>query len=392
MKPPLRILHIEDSKDDSELIRGLLKHAGIPCTLERVETRPELFDALEKGPFDVILADCRLPKFSGLQALEVARALKPEIPFIFVSGTIGEEAAIESLRNGATDYILKDNLGRLPLAVQRAISESAERNLCRQLQQRLREVGKLDAVSTLSNGIAHDFNTLLATIKGYLSQLSVEYNHPQRVLEITQGIEAATQSASNIVQQLLTFARKDEIQLTPIQVNEQVERILEWVRATLPARVTLAFERGENLPEIEADVSQLKRAILNLTSNAIDSLTGPGRVTLSTRVVEARDFPESLPQLTDDRYLRLQVADTGAGMDAATREKIFEPFFTTKESGRQTGLGMSVVYSVMQAHHGMVDIESTPGKGTIVSLYFPVKIETKTRREPRPSQLVSAGA
>ncbi len=139
MKQSLRVLHIEDSVEDSELVRQLLLKEGINCEVKRVETRPEVFDSLQTESFDLILADCKLPKFSGLHALEIAHALKPETPFVFVSGTIGEETAIESLRNGATDYVLKDRLSRLAPAVRRALAEAEERTLCRQLQLRLRE-------------------------------------------------------------------------------------------------------------------------------------------------------------------------------------------------------------------------------------------------------------
>jgi CheY-like chemotaxis protein len=122
MKQTLNILHIEDSAEDSELITRLLTKNGMPCNVTRIDTRPEVFDALENNTYDLILADCKLPNFSGLRALEIAHALKPEIPFVFVSGTIGEETAIESLRNGATDYVLKDRLSRLVPAVQRALA------------------------------------------------------------------------------------------------------------------------------------------------------------------------------------------------------------------------------------------------------------------------------
>ena len=154
MKNPLYVLHIEDSEEDCELVRELLRSNGLDCEVRRVETRDQVFDSLQNESFDLILADCKLPGFSGLHALEIAHALKPEVPFVFVSGTIGEETAIESLRNGATDYVLKDRLSRLIPAVRRAMAESEERTLCRQLEQRLHEAGRLEAISTLSHGIA----------------------------------------------------------------------------------------------------------------------------------------------------------------------------------------------------------------------------------------------
>ena len=146
MKKLLNILHIEDSREDCDLVRELLLSNGLNCEIQRVETRAQVFDALEGRSFDLILADCKLPNFSGLHALEIARALKPEIPFIFLSGTIGEQTAIDSLRNGATDYVLKDHLSRLAPAIRRALAEAEERSLCRQLQNRMREAGRLEAI------------------------------------------------------------------------------------------------------------------------------------------------------------------------------------------------------------------------------------------------------
>src|SRR5476649_736901 len=221
MKQTLNILHIEDSKEDSELITRMLMSNGFKCAVKRIDTRPQVFDALEKNSYDLILADCKLPNFSGLRALEIAHALNPEVPFVFVSGTIGEETAIESLRNGATDYVLKDRLSRLVPAVRRALAESEERSMCRQLQQRLREAGRLEAISTLSNGIAHDFNNILTIILGHASLLTMEHEKPDRVLEISETISHAARRASDVVQQLLAFAHKSEGHLAPIDLNRR---------------------------------------------------------------------------------------------------------------------------------------------------------------------------
>jgi len=372
MKPLLSVLHIEDSKEDSELVRQLLLGAGIPCQITRVETRSQVFDALENRSFDLILADCKLPDFSGLRALEIAHALKPEVPFIFVSGTIGEETAIESLRNGATDYVLKDRLSRLAPAVHRALAEAEERTLCRQLQQRLREAGRLEAISTLSNGIAHDFNNILTIILGHASLLAMEHDNPGRVLEISGTISEAARRGSEIVQQLLAFARKSDGHVAPSDLNHYVRASLDVLREKLPAQVDLIFEPAPDLPNILADASQLERILLNLVTNSIDAMSGGGRLVFSTRLVSATELPELLPELAAEKYVRLTVADTGKGIDSTTREHVFEPFFTTKERGYGTGLGLPVVYGLMLAHNGYVDVQSEPGKGTTISLFFPV--------------------
>src|ERR1700678_4105393 len=121
MKSSINVVHIEDSREDSELVHLMLLAAGLECKIQRVETREHLIAALQQSPCDLILSDCTLPHFHGLEALHVARALKPEIPFIFISGTIGEETAIKSLHNGATDYVLKQQLSGVFPAVRRRV-------------------------------------------------------------------------------------------------------------------------------------------------------------------------------------------------------------------------------------------------------------------------------
>jgi signal transduction histidine kinase len=372
MKQTLNILHIEDSKEDSELIEQLLVSNGFQCEVTRIETRRQVFDALEKNTYDLILADCRLPDFSGLRALEIAHALKPEIPFIFVSGTIGEETAIESLRNGATDYVLKDRLARLVPAVRRALAEAEERTMCRQLQQRLREAGRLEAISTLSNGVAHDFNNILTIILGHASLLTMEHQNTDRVLEISGTISEAARRGSEIVQQLLAFARKSEGHVAPADLNRYVEAHLSVLKERLPSQVDLTFEPTADLPNILMDASQLDRILANLLANSVDAMAAKGRIILSTKLVTALELPDLLPELASENYVCLTVTDTGKGIDSSTREHVFEPFFTTKERGRGTGLGLPVVYGLMQAHHGYVDVKSEIDRGTAISLFFPV--------------------
>lgn len=370
MKQPLRVLHLEDSIEDFELVGRLLSKEGIACERKRVETRTQFFDGLQNESFDLIMADCKLPGFSGLEALEIAQALKPEAPFIFVSGTIGEEAAIESLRNGATDYVLKDQLIRLAPAVRHAVAEAEERMLRRELQQRLRQAARLEAIGTLSNGIAHDFNNILTIILGHVSLLTTEYNKPERVFEIRDTITLAAQRASGIVEQLLAFARKSEGHLAPTDLNHYMRDNLPLLKTKVPRTVEIRFEPGSDLPQVIADSHKIEQILMNLLENSVEAMPGGGCITLSTKLASATDQPDFLAKLGNRNFVCLQVADTGIGMDEMTREHVCEPFYTTKERGHATGLGLPVAYGLMQAQHGSVRVESQLGKGTIVSLFF----------------------
>jgi signal transduction histidine kinase len=369
---PLRVLHIEDSCEDSDLVQEILRSDGIPCDLKRIESRQELCDSLQKEePYDLILAACRLPGFSGLHALELARTLKPEVPFVFVSGTIGEETAVESLRNGATDYILKDRLNRLAPAVRRALDDAKEKAASRELQLRLREASRLEALSTLSNGIAHDFNNVLTIILGHVSLLTLDYDKPERVLELTETIGNAARRAADVVQQLAAFARKSDSARVPVDLNTCVREALQQLRGSVPPSIKIVFNPAEPLDLVPADASQIERILMNLIANSIESMPSGGTIQLSTEVVSADALHHLTLAPNSTHFVLLKVADAGTGIDPTVREHIFEPFYTTKERGRGTGLGLPVVYGLIQAHDGWIDIDSKPGQGTTISLFFP---------------------
>jgi two-component system cell cycle sensor histidine kinase/response regulator CckA len=371
MKSKFRILHLEDSAEDCELVHQMLVNDGIDCEIVRCENREQFIRNLENKKLDLIFADCTVPHFNGLHALELARRLAPEIPFIFVSGTIEEDSAIESLRSGATDYVLKGRLSRLVPAVRRALAETEERAKNQEMEQRLRQAQRLEAVGTLAGGIAHDFNNILTIIKGYTSLLPMECEQPERVREIADTIDRASLRGSELVSQLLAFARKSDGAFTSTALNHRVREIASMLRPAMPQEVAFELHLEEGLPEIHADPGQVERVLINLATNARDAMPDGGRIIFSTSQVRGDDVPMHAAGEAD-QYLCLRVTDTGCGMDEATRQRIFEPFFTTKPRGKGTGLGMPVVYGLMQSHNGFVDVQSEPGKGTSISLFFPV--------------------
>jgi two-component system, cell cycle sensor histidine kinase and response regulator CckA len=383
MKSKFRILHLEDSQEDCELVHQLLVEDGIDCEITRCENREKFLQSLEKKNFDLIFADCTLPQFNGLHALEIARRVVPGIPFIFVSGTIEEDSAIESLRSGATDYVLKGRLNRLVPAVRRAMAEFEERAKSQEMEQRLHQAQRLEAVGTLAGGIAHDFNNILTIIKGYTSLLSMECERPERVQEIAETIDRASLRGSELVTQLLAFARKTDGAFTATALNHRVEEIASMLKPSLPQNIAFELQLEEGLPEIFADPGQVERVLINLATNARDAMPDGGKIIFSTSKVQSDEAPAHLNREID-QYLCLRVTDTGCGMDEATLQRIFEPFFTTKPRGKGTGLGMPVVYGLMQSHNGFIDVQSGVGKGTSISLFFPVPARPSAPPVERP--------
>jgi two-component system cell cycle sensor histidine kinase/response regulator CckA len=389
----LRILHIEDSEADSLLIHQLLVREGLDCEVDRIETREQLEQALRNPSYDLILADCKLPRFSGLEALALGQSLHPNIPFVFVSGTIGEETAIESLRNGATDYVLKDRLSRLVPAVVRALTEAKNRANVQQMEKRLREAQRLEAIGTFAGGVAHDFNNLLTIISGHSSLLRLAGDQPTKIISVAETIERAVQRGSDLVRGLLAFARQGKTRLASIDIARQVHDTVGMLQATFPENIAITQHFPPNLPQILADPAQIDRIFINLLTNARDAMPTGGTITITVHAVMAGPFPDQ-PKEAAKEYVRIEIADTGVGMEESVRQRIFEPFFTTKPSGKGTGLGLPVVYGLMQSHHGFVDVKSQLGSGTTFILYFPVPLpsEKEVVEESEPLPVDSTGS
>jgi len=388
MKQNLNILHVEDSPEDSELVQHLLHDGGFDCNIQRIENRRELLDALDKSEFDLILSDCTLPQFHGLQALQLAHAMKPETPFIFVSGTIGEEIAIESLHDGATDYVLKHRLSRLVPAVRRALSEVKERSMRREMEEKLQQARRMEAVGTLAGGLVHDFNNLLQVIKMNAALLPMELNNPAHVLKISENLTKTSDRGSSLMRELTAFARSAETRLVSVDLIRELNKTACLLGTLLPPNVKLTLQLETDLPAIFADPDQLDRMVTNLVINARDALPEGGKIIISAETVQCESRAPQ-PRKENAYYVCLKIADNGTGMDELAQKRAFEPFFTTKPVGKGTGLGLAVVFGLMQVNNGFIDLHSKLGEGTAISLFFPLSADAEIHPEKiRKIQLI----
>ena len=240
------------------------------------------------------------------------------------------------------------------------------------LQTQLAQAQKLESIGTLASGIAHDFNNILGIILGHTSLLERLREDSHMHSESVAAIMKATQRGTSLVKQLMLFARKTEPLLEPVKVNNIIGEITKLLQRTFPKTITISASLQQDLPEIVADSSQIHQVLLNLLVNARDAMPHSGTISITTGTVEGELVSSRFPKATARQYVKVEVADTGIGMDDSTRQRIFEPFFTTKGPGKGTGLGLAVVFGIVEYHNGFIDVRTALGEGTSFTVYLPI--------------------
>jgi two-component system, cell cycle sensor histidine kinase and response regulator CckA len=248
------------------------------------------------------------------------------------------------------------------------------------LELRLRHAQKMESVGRLAGGVAHDFNNHLTVINGYCDMLLDELgaDDPLRV-EIGE-IRAAGQRAASLTQQLLTFSRKQVVELRPINLNAVVEEHCRMIRRLIGDDIEVVTDQEPNLGAVMADRGQMQQVLMNLAVNARDAMPAGGKIIIATANAVIGDGAEGSGQdVKPGPYVVLTVSDSGVGMAPEILSRIFEPFFTTKSMGVGTGLGLATVYGIVEQAGGFLRVSSEPGNGTIFRVYLP---QTASAQEP----------
>ncbi len=371
------IVLIDDEPDIREVVSLVLTDAGFAVeTADNGRAGVELCETLCP---QIVVTDIRMPGMDGIEVLEHLKKHRPDIEVIVITAFGELDLAIRALQLDASDFITKPvSDPAIHLALKRAMeryrSRQQLRDYARYLEQeninqaKLMHRDKLISLGRLSASVVHEINNPLAGILNYarlmikmLKQGELDDRKRERFTAHLALVASEAERISTIVSSLLTFSRKTEFTITRISMAELVERSLVLARHRLElSGIELSVQVDKGIPLFNGDFNLLQQCLINLVFNAIDAMKDGGRLEVSAAFCP------------DSKTVTLTVRDSGSGIAPENLDRIYEPFFTTKDEGHGVGLGLSIVFGIMERHGGSVTVDSTPGRGTAFTLEIPV--------------------
>ena len=364
----LRALVVEDSDIDTQLILSELRRGGYDVEYERVETRAAMQAALSQGTWDIILCDYTLPRFSAMDALMTLKKSGQDLPFIVISGTVGEETAVTTLKAGAHDFILKDRLARLMPALERELQDAKTRRLHREAETDRKElIMKLEAINAdierFSYTAFHDLRTPLVTIKGFLGLLKsdLEARQYEEVQKDIQRIGGAADKMDDLLSNLLEFFRVGRVIRPPedVDLSQLTQEVLQTLDELIRTKA-VTVRVSPDLPTVYGDRIRLRQVLENLIENAAKYTQGQlsPLIEIGTR--------------TQDGQQIIFVRDNGQGIDPRYHKRIFNLFEQLDPNREGTGIGLALVKRIIEVHGGQIWVESEgQGQGSTFCFTMP---------------------
>lgn len=366
--PRIRVLIVEDDPLDAELAIEELRRSGLNFQSQCVDDEAGFRAALTGFHPDIVVSDLSMPGFSGERALALLTEATPGTPFIYFSGTIGEEAAIDAMNRGASDYVLKNNPVRLAPSVNRALRDAAERRARDLAEAGLVRAQRFESLGLLAGGLSHDLRNILQPLLITADTIS-DHDDPQ-VRKFGSLVGDCAQRGLEMVASMLSFARGVRSQRERIKLGQMFAAIKLLLKPSVPTRIDLVINKPEPDISIDGNQTELQQTLLNLCLNAIQAIPDRGSLTLSASEETLDDeFFLATESARSGKYLRIDITDTGTGMSEEVLGNLFKPFFTTKDDG--TGLGMLSCKRIVDNHHGYLRIDSEVDRGTTVSIHLP---------------------
>lgn len=381
-----RVLLVEDDDQHAQLAALWIEAEGRGAfELRRAGRLSSALASLAATPADAVLLDLSLPDSDRLETFRAVRAQAPGVPVVLMTGIGDQQLALQAVAEGAQDYLVKGDIDGQLLV--RALHYAIERHRAEEAERKLLEGQRLESLSVLAGGLAHQLNNLLLVMMGNLDLALNDLGADDPVRRYLAEAERAAEKAARLSRQLLAFSGRGRLAIRPIALNEIIVSVADSLSRNVPPDCAIECRLDPALPPIVADEGQLAQLLVNLISNALEAMAGRrGTVVVATRVVQADAallarayLPPDLPA---GPYVSLEVQDGGEGIAPETQAHMFEPFFSTRFTGR--GLGLAAVHGIARGHRGAVIVTSTPGAGTTVQVLLPPAPGSRAEPE-RPS-------
>jgi len=330
-------------------------------------------EVVGRKPWDVMQRD----KDAASAAKPFREILAGESPKVFESKWLSKNGAERLITWRGTSLVDENGDVRHVIAIGLDITEH------RQLESRMRQAQRMEAIATLAGGITHDFNNVLHAVLSNIELMRMLGDLNEEQLKKAAAIDEAVKHAAQITKQLTAMAAPERPEMGRVDLNRCVERVTALLGGVGDRGVTLSGELDPELPAVLGDATQVEQVVMNLCLNAVQALKGSGGVRVLTSREQATEaMAASLPGLrSGEQYVRLEVIDSGVGMTPETVEQIFDPFFTTRDDEGGTGLGLAVVYGIIQAHNGSISVQSEPGVGTTFTVHLPVASDSDAEQK-----------
>ncbi|MSS73424.1 MAG: response regulator [Candidatus Latescibacteria bacterium] len=365
-----RVLIVDDDPFTLELLTESLSEQGFRTVA--VQDGERALEVLRQGNFRVALIDLSLPGMGGMDLVREVNLTAPETTMVIMTGYPTQESAIQALRQGAYDYIVKPfKIHEVTATLEKALAQQTLKAEVGALRARVRELelelkrhqeGTAGGIAgQLAGGVAHEVNNPLQIILSRVQLLMMRHRDVPRLQDDLRLIESNVKRISRIIRSLLDFARYNsgEMEWSDIDVAHLARQTCTLIQHQLDkSGISLTLEAPADLPKVYGNAGEIEQVFLNLLLNAQHATTSGGRIEIRIRTVE--------------KSVVVQVCDTGTGIPKEVLPKIFEPFFTTRSAEGGTGLGLSIIYGIIQKHRGKIEVESQVGVGTTFTIHFPI--------------------
>jgi signal transduction histidine kinase len=377
-----RILFVDDEPWVLNGLRRMLKEQAEAWDMNFTASAKQAAKLLAEADYDVLVLDIKMPDKNGLDLLsELKSDPRTRDTEVVVLTALNEHGLKrKALDLGATDLLNKpvhkeDLTARLNSVLRTKSYRDELKAHNAALEQQLIRSQKMEIIGALAAGVAHDLNNILTAINGYSEMATLNLPPGSPIREDLAQIKVAGARATRMVQQLLKLSRPTEALRTMCDLGAVIDEVLDLLRGSISKGITIQWEGPQCSRLVQADPTQMYQVIMNLCINALQAMKPGGVLTIS--LCECQPSADSESPGQESPCVKLQISDTGHGMDAATLDHIFEPGFTTKASEGGTGLGLFVVQRIIRTHGGRITVESKPGEGTTFCVYLPCEDDDK---------------